>query len=138
METIEDIRHQRLLILLSECGGSITKLSSKIDKSYSQTWQWVKRTKSVKTGLPRSINSLSARHIERVFNREPGWMDLPVTMTAPLEKGGLSMLTEEEINSLRFDELIKVINHLNENVTQAKLRLSELLKNESGNLDKEE
>ena len=65
-------------------------------------------------------------------------MDLPVTMTAPLEKGGLSMLTEEEINSLKFDELIKIINHLNENVIQAKLRLSELLKNESGNLDKEE
>lgn len=74
MKTIEEIRHQNLMIIRKEC-GSISKIAEKTGKSYAQVHQWVKRTKSFKAGIPRSMSSASARLLEEKFDKEIGWMD---------------------------------------------------------------
>lgn len=137
METIEDIRHRHLLILLAEYDGSVTKLSKQLDKSYAQVWQWVKRSKLSKTGLPRSINSKSARHIEQRCNKEPGWMDRQDTQDQhqqqqQQQKTTTNMLTNNEISAMSVNELIKAIADRNEEIERAKRRLSELLSTETG------
>ncbi len=77
MNTIDEIRLERLKILINEYGGA-SKLEKIIDKSLPQISQWIKRTPDSKTGKPRAISTRTAREIEVKCNKPQGWMDAPV------------------------------------------------------------
>lgn len=76
--TIEETRLSRLLILKEEF-GSVAALAEVLGMSNpSQLSQWINRSPDSKTGKPRSINSASARDIEKKTGKPAGWMDQPV------------------------------------------------------------
>ena len=76
--TIEETRLSRLLILKEEY-GSVAALAEVLGMSNpSQLSQWINRSPDSKTGKPRSINSASARDIEKKTGKPAGWMDQPV------------------------------------------------------------
>lgn len=110
MDTAEDVRHQRLLMLLrDECGGSKAQLAKRLDKAYAQVWQWVARNKSA-DGTYRSISAESARLIEQKFQKEIGWLDKPVTIyeqDVNINQGeSIAMPRNDDINSMSINELI--------------------------------
>ncbi|MCK9550282.1 MAG: hypothetical protein M0R29_05960 [Aquamicrobium sp.] len=76
METIEEIRRKRLHLLKSEL-GSVAALAACIERSSSQVSQWLNASSDSKTGKPRTINSDSARYIEKKVGKASGWMDQP-------------------------------------------------------------
>lgn len=76
--TIEETRLARLLILKEEYGG-VAALAEVLGMSNpSQLSQWLNRSPDSKTGKPRSVNSASARDIEKKTGKLSGWMDQPV------------------------------------------------------------
>jgi len=81
MDTIEETRLKRLLMLMREFGNECpTKIlfAEKIGKSDSQLNQWINQAPDSRTKKPRSINSQSAREIEGACGKQRGWMDQPV------------------------------------------------------------
>lgn len=96
MKTVEETRHERLLMLRDEY-GTVAALAKKLEKSYTQVSQWINRSVSTRNGQPRSINSESAREIEIKTNKPRGWMDQPVTQSQ----------WEEELNMDQYALLSK-------------------------------
>jgi len=74
MDTIEEIRRKRLLLLLNEYGSNVA-LANVTNKSDAQISQWINKSPDSKTGRPRAINSDSAREIELATGKPIGWMD---------------------------------------------------------------
>jgi hypothetical protein len=73
MKTIDEIRHERLFLLLKEY-PTVQALADKIERNASQVSQWKNRSKRA-TGTHASIDSDSARHIEQRTGKPRGWMD---------------------------------------------------------------
>lgn len=74
MLSIENIRRLRLDELISEFGTQAA-LAKKIERSSAQISQWKNQSPDSKTGKPRSMDSASARHIEKMTGKADGWMD---------------------------------------------------------------
>lgn len=81
MQTINDIRRDRLLLLIKE-HGSQAALARVTGKNPAQISQWVNRSPSSSSGKPRVMDSATARELERVCRKPPGWMDQPVRQDA--------------------------------------------------------
>ena len=106
MDTIEDTRRKRLLILIAEY-RTASALSKATDVDETQISQWKNKSPDSKTGRPRTMDSDSARHIESKTNKPRGWMDQPIEITDN-EKVSLSVfgLKREDIDL----DLIEYIN----------------------------
>jgi hypothetical protein len=74
MQTVDQIRRQRLAELVKQSGG-VAALASRIEKSAAQLSQWLNASPDSKTGRPRGMRSESCRQIERKCGYPPGWMD---------------------------------------------------------------
>lgn len=74
-KTIENIRHNNLMLLIKE-SGSQRKFADLIDKSTTQVSQWVNKSPDSKTGNPRNLSSQIAREIELKTGKTNGWMDV--------------------------------------------------------------
>lgn len=82
MKTIEDIRHENLLAIVSELGAN-KALADLIQKDPAQVSQWVNRSPNSKTGRPRNISSDTARLTETATGKPSGWMDAPHKHATP-------------------------------------------------------
>lgn len=71
MQTIEEIRLARLVMLKNKFGG-VSALAEILEMSASQLSQWLNSSEDSKTGKPRTMNSESARRAEEK-------LDLPRT-----------------------------------------------------------
>lgn len=106
MKTVDEIRHDRLLMLRDEY-GSTAELSRVVEKSYSQVSQWVNRSISTRNGQPRTMNSETAREFEIKTNKPRGWMDQPIE--SDKDKVSLSTLgLKREDISLELIEYIEL------------------------------
>jgi hypothetical protein len=85
VQTIEDTRHARLLLLLREF-DTIQAFADKIERAHAQVSQWKNRSKRA-NGRVSTIDSDSARWIEGKTGKPRGWMDQPI-----VEVTSLSML----------------------------------------------
>lgn len=74
MKTIEVIYRDNLALLI-EAHGSQANLSKVIGKAPAQISQWLNASNDSKTGKPRSMRRETAREIERLAGKPPGWMD---------------------------------------------------------------
>jgi SOS-response transcriptional repressor LexA len=88
MQTIDDIRHARLLVLIKE-HQSQAALARVISKSPAQISQWVNKSPNSASGKPRVMEGETAREIERLCEKPVGWMDQPLAATeqANIEPG---------------------------------------------------
>lgn len=77
MQTIDDIRHARLLLLINEYKTQAA-LARTISKSPAQISQWVNRSPNSKTGKPRVMEGSTAREVEKACAKPTGWMDQPI------------------------------------------------------------
>lgn len=89
MKTIDLIRHENLLQLISEA-GSVQAVASKAGKSNAQISQLKTRSTHSGTGKPRSVGDMLARELEKAFNKPLGWMDAPHSQD---DAGKLSLST---------------------------------------------
>lgn len=86
MRTIEEIRHDNLLLILAELAavygerGAIQRLANGMSRSHSQVSQLKTQAKHSKTGKPRNIGPATARLIEQAGNKARGWLDVPRDM----------------------------------------------------------
>lgn len=72
--TIEDIRYANLLVLIGEHG--LKGLASMLGHSSTSTLSQLRnRSPDSKTGKPKNVGTPLARHLEKVCNKEIGWMD---------------------------------------------------------------
>lgn len=122
MRTIEEIRLDNLLVLITE-QGSTNNFCEKIGKSYAQVNQWVNRSIDHKSKKPRSINSLSARNIEDKCNKPAGWMDNVHDETSLFSKIGIT-LDDMDV------EMIHMIKLLTDSTREDKRKLIEIIKDE--------
>lgn len=76
MRTIEEIRLENLRLLVAQYGDAAS-LSRAVGKAAAQLSQWLNRTPSAETGLPRTIASKTAREIELKLQLPRGWFDNP-------------------------------------------------------------
>lgn len=83
MNTIEEIRHANLLLILQELGnapggerGAIQVLATRMGRQHSQISQLKTRAVHSKTGKPRNIGPSVARAIEEASGKERGWLDV--------------------------------------------------------------
>lgn len=74
MDTVQDVRHANLLLLIAEF-GSIQALADCIERSHSHVSQMKNRSKHSNSGQPREIGDAMARHIEVKTKKGKGWMD---------------------------------------------------------------
>lgn len=74
MKTIEEIRRDRLALLIKEA-GSQAALSERIDKAPAQISQWLNASINSKTGKPRVMSNAIARELEGKTGKPQGWMD---------------------------------------------------------------
>lgn len=72
---VKDYRVAALRALEAECGGKQVLLAGRINKSASQISQWY-------SGV-RTISEETARDIERLARKPPGWMDVPRDVKEP-------------------------------------------------------
>jgi len=77
MQTIEDVRRDRLALLEKEA-GSQANLSKIIEKSPAQISQW-KNASQTTSGRKRAMHSDTAREIEEKVGKPRGWMDTPLS-----------------------------------------------------------
>ena len=87
MQTIDEIRHARFLLLLEEA-GSVKALADRLEVSSAQVSQIKNRSTHSLTGRPRSIGTDLARKAESAFEKPLGWMDTPVQPAANAEVVG--------------------------------------------------
>lgn len=77
MQTIEEIRLARLVMLKNKFGGA-SALAEILEMSTSQLSQWLNSSADSKTGKPRTMNSESARKAEEKLDLPRGWFDQPI------------------------------------------------------------
>lgn len=98
MKTVEDVRREKLAVLIAEAGSQVA-LSEKIDKVPAQISQWLNASINSKTGKPRSMSHAIAREIEKSTGKPRGWMDQPIdtnTQTGPDLHGKVPLITWEQ------------------------------------------
>ena len=110
MKTVEETRHDRLLMLRDEY-GSVAELAKKLEKSYAQVSQWINRSVSTRNGQPRSMNSETVRDIELKTNKPRGWMDQPVYENQ--DKNSEKPMVNTEDYSMEKIEFIKELGPMN-------------------------
>lgn len=76
MQTVEEIRRQKLAVLIKE-SGSQAALSEKIGKAPAQISQWLNASINSKTGKPRVMSNAIARELEEKTGKPNGWFDSP-------------------------------------------------------------
>lgn len=109
MQTIEEIRVLRLLILRKEFGGN-TALAEKLGISTAQLSQWINQSPDSKTKKPRTMSSESARKVEIITGKERGWMDQPVySNDQKLMNMFDTLTTMDEPELKKINDVIKVI-----------------------------
>lgn len=74
MKTIDEIRRDKLAILIKEA-GSQAALSDRIEKAPAQISQWLNASINSKTGKPRVMSNAIARELEGKTGKPQGWMD---------------------------------------------------------------
>lgn len=74
MKTIDEIRHENLLIAISRA-GSIRKLEEKAEIGQGYLSQIKGRHQNTKSGKPRAVGDEAARKIELAIGEGIGWMD---------------------------------------------------------------
>lgn len=74
MQTVEEIRRQKLAVLIKE-SGSQAALSEKIGKAPAQISQWLNASINSKTGKPRVMSNAIARELEEKTGKPNGWFD---------------------------------------------------------------
>ncbi|MCO6427540.1 helix-turn-helix transcriptional regulator [Nitrosomonas communis] len=77
MKTNDEIRLDRLRILVDEAGG-INEFANQIGKQYAQVSQWLNQSVDPKTGRKRSMSDDTVRNIETICKKPRGWMDQPI------------------------------------------------------------
>jgi hypothetical protein len=100
VQTIEDTRHARLLLLLREF-DTIQAFADRIERAHAQVSQWKNRSKRA-NGRVSTIDSDSARWIEGKTGKPRGWMDQPtaeavttLALLRPTGAGAPPLLAEE-------------------------------------------
>lgn len=81
MKTIEEIRRDRLRLLIEEF-GSIAAVARQYERDPAQISQWLNAFVDSKSGKPRNMSSVSAREFERKFGKPTLWMDTPTVVGA--------------------------------------------------------
>lgn len=76
MNTVEENRRQRLILLEQEFGSQVA-LSNQIGKSAAQISQWKNASKYSGSEKRRVMDRSTARHIEKMTGKPEGWMDQP-------------------------------------------------------------
>ena len=76
MDTVHDIRHDNLLLLIGRY-PTIQAFADAIERSHSQVSQYKTAAKHSSTGRARVIGDDFARHIEQRLSLPRGWMDAP-------------------------------------------------------------
>lgn len=91
MKTVEEVRRERLLLLLKEY-GTLVAINEKIGltKRDSTLSQIVNSAKNSRTGKGKEMGSPMARKLEAACGKAPGWMD-----TDPDLLGGTAGLSSE-------------------------------------------
>lgn len=72
--TVAEMRRANLKTLVDSAGGQAA-VAARLDVTPAQINQWIKASPDSKTGKPRTIGDDSARRLETLFERPPGWMD---------------------------------------------------------------
>lgn len=75
MRTIDQIRHERFMELMSEVKGSVKDMAARIGVSSAQISQIKNRSIHSISGKPRVIGDDLARKLETAFKKPEGWMD---------------------------------------------------------------
>lgn len=99
MDTIEETRRKRLLLLIEEF-GSAAKLADVIQVSQTQISHWKNRTPDYKTGKPRAMDSITARNAEVLTKKPVGWMDQPVISADEEFKNALLVIQRTPIEKI--------------------------------------
>lgn len=95
MKTIEEIRHARLLQLLQMPEyPTVQSLAVAIQRKPAQVSQWKTRSKRASGGLS-TIDSDSARHIEKMCGKPRGWMDNDPKREPPPTASTLSPIAQD-------------------------------------------
>ena len=84
---IQQIRYQKLRLLLTECAGNQAELARKAETNPAYISQILNRT-PLPSGRPRSVGERLARKLEYAFDKPDGWMDseyLPGVTEKPAE-----------------------------------------------------
>ena len=83
MQSIDQIRRERLAMLIKEA-GSQTNLSLQTGKGQVQISQWLNATPDNR-GKPRVMSNASARQLEHTLKLPEGWMDQPIPTERQVE-----------------------------------------------------
>ncbi|AOZ05947.1 hypothetical protein [Cupriavidus malaysiensis] len=78
MKTIDEIRHENLLLLIGKF-GTVQALANAVGKSHAQISQLKTRAVHSATGKPRTIGDDLARTFEQRCDLPLGWFDNPHT-----------------------------------------------------------
>lgn len=84
MQTVEEIRRQKLALLIKEA-GSQAELSDRTGKAPAQISQWLNASINSKTGKPRVMSNAIARELEEKMGKPNGWFDSPAPMNGSRE-----------------------------------------------------
>lgn len=76
MELIENVRRDRIRLLISEA-GSQARLAASLGKKQPQISQWMSSSAHARASQ-RTVSSRSARQIEKALGKPLGWMDQPL------------------------------------------------------------
>lgn len=101
MRTIEEVRRENLVSLITANGGQRQFAEAAGIKNPAQVSQWVNRSRNATTGKPRVMSGATARAIEASLGLAAGWMD---TQHSP-ESLSSSEFSESETRPgyVRFD-----------------------------------
>jgi len=101
MRTIEEVRLENLISLITANGGQRQFAEAAGIKNPAQVSQWVNRSRNATTGKPRVMSGTTARAIEASLGLAAGWMD---TQHAP-DSLSSSEFSESETRPgyVRFD-----------------------------------
>lgn len=75
MKDIDEIRANNLKLLQEEFGGA-TATADRLEMTLSQFQNLRDRAKDSKTGKPRGMRKETAKKIETLAGKHPGWLDL--------------------------------------------------------------
>lgn len=112
MQTIEEVRRVRLVMLEREFGGQAA-LADKVGKSPAQISQWKNASPSA-TGRERAMSSDIAREIEIKTGKPRGWMDSPPTYAEmhPDARIAHAMHVMESMTPHQLDQAVRVLDTL--------------------------
>lgn len=112
MQTIEEVRRARLVMLENEFGGQ-TALAERIGKAPAQISQWKNASRSA-SGRQRAMSSDVAREIEEKTGKPRGWMDTAPTYAElhPNDRIAHAMAVMESMTPYQLDQAVRVIDTL--------------------------